>query len=191
MKLLSKFDTGSTKTSLTILKKTLEIWLKSCWSENSPTCRFSWLSTNLILDSIVIKLMLTSKSAGKSIIDWFVNFWRENSNFYRHYGKNIVVHILPKRIRRHLQSQRCPASWLIGSPYWLTADYLYRTIKQKLPSPNAVTVLTAGRSYSGYETQKRWCRLNVKNSRQDVTYHVIYSHAGWRKNSTLDTYIYN
>ena len=100
---------------------------------------------------------------------------------HRHYGKNIVVHILPKRMRRHLQSQKCPASWLIGSPYWLTAEYLYQTIKQKLPSPNAVTVVTAGRSYygyAGYETQQRWCRLNVKNSRQDVTYHVIYSHAG-------------
>ena len=100
---------------------------------------------------------------------------------HRHYGKNIVVHILPKRMRRHLQTERCPASWLIGSPYWLTAEYLYQTIKQKLPSPNAVTVVTAGRSYygyAGYETQQRWCRLNVKNSRQDVTYHVIYSHAG-------------
>ena len=105
-------------------------------------------------------------------------FEKLTSLVHRHYGKNIVVHILPKRMRRHLQSQRCPASWLIGSPYWLTAEYLYQTIKQKLPSPNAVTVLTAGRSYSGYETQKRWCRLNVKNSRQDVTYHVIYSHAG-------------
>ena len=107
------------------------------------------------------------------------------ARFFRHYGKNIVVHILPKRMRRHLQTERCPASWLIGSPYWLTAEYLYQTIKQKLPSPNAVTVVTAGRSYygyAGYETQQRWCRLNVKNSRQDVTYHVIYSHAGWRKN---------
>ena len=99
------------------------------------------------------------------------------NQYFSHYGKNIVVHILPKRIRRHLTSEKCPASWFYGTPYWVNADILYKTIKQKLPSPNAVTVLM-GPSYSGYETQKRWCTLDVKNTKQQITYHVIYSHAG-------------